>query len=204
MKLLLFVDFLMLIVLALVIHGSINDSHGRNYDRVQSSYTYTARPTARPTPSPSPVPTFTTLSRGSSGTEVANLQRRLNAFGLDCGTADGIYGAKTEAAVREFQRMVGITQDGIAGQETMLMLYKLQGAAVPTPRPSTPKTGTRGSGGGSSSSSQRPQQQERTVWITATGECYHSIPRCGNTKTSYEVTLSEAIDDGYRRCSNCF
>ena len=71
------------------------------------------------------------LRRGSKGSEVTKLQQALNALGYDCGTADGIFGAKTEAAVRNFQRDHSLTVDGIAGKATQAALY----AAEDTPQP---------------------------------------------------------------------
>lgn len=41
------------------------------------------------------------------------------------------------------------------------------------------------------------------VYITPTGKCYHSIPRCGRTKSSSKVSLSYAKKYGYRACSKC-
>lgn len=63
------------------------------------------------------------LSRlGSRGDEVRQIQRKLKELGFFNGTVDGIYGVKTQSAVRSFQRSVGITADGIAGQKTLLYL----------------------------------------------------------------------------------
>ena len=47
---------------------------------------------------------------------------------------------------------------------------------------------------------------ETWVWISATGSKYHSRPDCGNMNPdrAYEETLSDAIDEGYSRCSNCW
>lgn len=64
-----------------------------------------------------------TLRRGSRGDDVKKLQETLNAMGYDCGTADGIFGAKTEIAVRSFQQANGIAADGIAGKNTLALLY---------------------------------------------------------------------------------
>ena len=58
------------------------------------------------------------LRRGSKGTEVTRLQTALNALGYDCGAADGIFGVKTEAAVRRFQRAQQLAVDGVAGRMT--------------------------------------------------------------------------------------
>ena len=62
------------------------------------------------------------LKRGMTGEDVRNMQIMLNALGYECGTADGIYGAKTETAVRAFQAAEHITVDGIAGMETLAVL----------------------------------------------------------------------------------
>lgn len=72
------------------------------------------------------------LRRGSRGSEVTRLQTALNALGYDCGTADGIFGAKTEAAVRAFQQANGLTVDGIAGKATQAALYAAEDAPQPT------------------------------------------------------------------------
>ena len=61
-----------------------------------------------------------TLSRfGSSGSEVREIQTRLNEWGYYNGEIDGIYGSRTVAAVRQFQRSNGLTVDGIAGDSTL-------------------------------------------------------------------------------------
>ena len=57
--------------------------------------------------------------RGSRGTEVRNIQSRLSAWGYNPGSVDGIYGAKTEAAVKRFQQKHGLTADGVAGPATL-------------------------------------------------------------------------------------
>jgi N-acetyl-anhydromuramyl-L-alanine amidase AmpD len=54
------------------------------------------------------------LERGSTGPAVRELQERLSA-GLD---EDGLFGPKTEAAVRAFQQTHGCEVDGIVGTET--------------------------------------------------------------------------------------
>lgn len=59
------------------------------------------------------------------GDDVATLQRRLGALGFDAGRADGVYGADTETAVRDFQRNAGLTVDGICGPATVAALNRL-------------------------------------------------------------------------------
>ncbi|MBQ7689447.1 MAG: spore cortex-lytic enzyme [Clostridia bacterium] len=59
---------------------------------------------------------------GSTGTEVRQIQQKLKSLGYYTGSVDGIYGARTQSAVKAFQRNCGITADGIAGPKTLLYL----------------------------------------------------------------------------------
>ena len=61
-----------------------------------------------------------TLKKGSKGQEVKDLQEALNTLGFASGKVDGIFGAATERAVKEFQSSVGIDADGIVGPITWL------------------------------------------------------------------------------------
>lgn len=67
---------------------------------------------------------YKTLSSGSRGSAVEELQKKLNSLGYSCGIADGDYGAKTANAVREFQRKNGLSVDGIAGPKTLAAIDK--------------------------------------------------------------------------------
>jgi len=66
------------------------------------------------------------LKRGSRGEAVKQLQRALNAARFKCGQVDGIYGPKTEDAVRRFQ-MVYLPHevDGIYGPKTKAKLAEV-------------------------------------------------------------------------------
>lgn len=59
------------------------------------------------------------LRKGCSGEDVRALQYLLHANGCPCGNADGIFGAKTGAAVEQYQRKKNLTPDQIAGAKTM-------------------------------------------------------------------------------------
>ena len=59
------------------------------------------------------------LKRGSSGDEVSAVQRRLKQWGYYTGAVDGIFGAKTTAAVKAFQKKNGLVVDGIVGAKTL-------------------------------------------------------------------------------------
>lgn len=62
---------------------------------------------------------WATSRRGSSGSEVRQIQEKLKRWGYYTGNVDGIYGSKTEAAVKKFQKSNGLKVDGIAGKETL-------------------------------------------------------------------------------------
>ncbi len=59
------------------------------------------------------------------GDDVQTLQERLGALGFDVGRVDGIFGARTARAVREFQANYGIPGDGIVGRSTLRALAGL-------------------------------------------------------------------------------
>ncbi len=58
-----------------------------------------------------------TYRNGSSGSAVYTLQQNLEGLGYGC-VPDGIFGSKTERAVRWYQSDKGLTADGIAGSRT--------------------------------------------------------------------------------------
>jgi len=60
------------------------------------------------------------------GRDVWVLQEALNSLGFSCGHEDGIFGAYTERAVREFQRNCGQPADGIVGAETVRTIERLR------------------------------------------------------------------------------
>ena len=57
--------------------------------------------------------------RGSTGSVVAQIQQKLSAWGYYDGAVDGVYGSRTEAAVKHFQQKNGLTVDGKAGVQTL-------------------------------------------------------------------------------------
>ena len=64
-----------------------------------------------------------TLSKvGSRGDEVRQIQTKLKEKGYNPGAVDGIFGENTRKAVIAFQRDYGLTQDGIAGPNTLKAL----------------------------------------------------------------------------------
>lgn len=61
------------------------------------------------------------------GDDVAELQRRLGSLGFDAGRVDGIFGERTERALRDFQRNGGLVTDSICGPATLMALSRLGG-----------------------------------------------------------------------------
>jgi N-acetylmuramoyl-L-alanine amidase len=60
------------------------------------------------------------------GDDVRDLQSRLNALGFAAGKHDGIYGRGTAAALKDFQRNLGISDDGLVGLETLKAFRRLR------------------------------------------------------------------------------
>lgn len=75
----------------------------------------TQTPTPTPTSQPDPL--------------VQRLQAALNGRGINAGTADGVMGAQTKAAIIAAQSLFGLPTDGVPSEA---LLAKLQGAAKPT------------------------------------------------------------------------
>jgi len=73
-------------------------------------------------------PPTTTIRQGSRGSAVTQLQFLLNYIAqfypsVSSVTQDGVYGINTANAVRSFQRLFGLTADGIVGSVTWRKLY---------------------------------------------------------------------------------
>jgi N-acetylmuramoyl-L-alanine amidase len=60
------------------------------------------------------------------GDDVRALQAALNVLGFDVGREDGIFGQRTDRAVRQFQRNVGLPPDGIVGSTTIEAVARLR------------------------------------------------------------------------------
>lgn len=73
------------------------------------------------------------LVLGSKGEEVKALQQRLKSLGLYNGAIGGNFGPGTEAAVKAFQKMKGLTVDGWAGPQTLAKLREATTSSPVTP-----------------------------------------------------------------------
>lgn len=114
----------------------------------------TSSPTPAPTPSATPVPTinitpnpeYRTIQVGDNGDAVLQLQQKLAEYGYYAGELDGRFGNQTRRAVEAFQYQHGLGVDGIAGRNTLTVLYESNevrmspDSATPSPEPQS--TGT--------------------------------------------------------------
>lgn len=130
---------------------------------LQDQRVYQREAAITPTPSITPrtvritedpaLPTFTPtpciLQKNSIGIEVKQLQQRLKDLGYYSGDVDGQYGTGTQTAVTAFQAQHGLKADGVAGEQTLAILYSESAQTfVPTPTPSaTPAMLSSGSSG---------------------------------------------------------
>ena len=57
--------------------------------------------------------------RGSTGTVVTQIQTKLKNWGYYKYNVDGVYGSRTETAVKAFQQKNGLKVDGVAGKATL-------------------------------------------------------------------------------------
>jgi chitosanase len=98
-------------------------AHGRRADVGLDAGTPTQAVTMQ---QPMPVPVgFTTqriLDRGDRGADVVELQNMLIRIDFKDINPDGVFGPKTEAAVVAFQKLYGLTADGIVGPTTWRIL----------------------------------------------------------------------------------
>ena len=72
------------------------------------------------------------LKTGSNDPAVKDLQDALKALGYYSGAVDGVFGAVTESAVKNFQQAREIAVDGIVGRVTWINIDEAdQSQAIP-------------------------------------------------------------------------
>ena len=122
------------------------------------------------------------LKEGMNGSGVRSLQQQLKTLGYYSGSVDGDYGSGTTAAVIAFQGANGLTQDGVAGKETLNAIY----AAING-------TGGGGSGGGGSSGT-KPE----VYGATASSNGYSTISTTSKSSSANVTALQSALSStGY-------
>ncbi len=181
---------LAVVLLTAVIVGSILQSRPPvSPEEVQATASVTETPVPTPTPTrtpiplpkptgiptPSPVPTvYPTVRRGDKGETVKRIQQQLIALGYLVGLADGDFGAKTEQALKDYQAVQGLSEDGVAGPRTMIHLF--DGVSLP----------------------------QCTVYRNAGERTYHTKSYCSLVREgAEELKLSDAVRLGLEECIHC-
>ena len=100
--------------------------------------------TQTPEPTAEPI-TYANLQKGDESNDVMKLQVRLYNLGYLNDDRDGVYGSKTQTAVKMFQETVGLNATGIADSATQAAIYAddapyAPGAATPSPAPTVQPT----------------------------------------------------------------
>ncbi|MBP6216492.1 MAG: peptidoglycan-binding protein [Luteimonas sp.] len=128
---------------------AFQSARGLQVDGVVGPKTWGELGRARPEALVSPNAPTPQLDRGDRGAAVRELQAGLRKGGFDPGAVDGVFGPRTEAAVRAFQSERGLAVDGIVGPRTWAAL-KGNAPADPPSRPpvDTPPTNPPSSGQG--------------------------------------------------------
>ena len=102
-------------------------SDSTNYESINGSIKLWSKSTSSGgyyyAPTAAVVPDMPMLYRGCTGDAVKTLQDKLNALGYNSGSVDGIFGAKTYAAVTAFQKANSLGVDGIVGKLTWGKIY---------------------------------------------------------------------------------
>ena len=140
------------------------------------------------------------IALGDRGEPVTTLQQRLTLLGYSPGPADGIFGIRTDHAVREFQDDNGLADDGIVGPVTWAAL---KGVATPP----KPPGGTLGVGSkGAEVATAQQQLSSRGYWLGIVDGVFgaltqqavwafqkvQGVPRTGVLNTDDRQTLSQA------------
>lgn len=87
------------------------------------------------------------LQRGDINSDVMNMQLALKSLGYTL-SADGNFGSGTQRVVKAFQQRYGLKVDGVAGNETLSLLYSLAPAYDPEGGNTSGGSGNSGSTGG--------------------------------------------------------
>ena len=120
------------------------------------------------------------LSKGSQGAAVHNLQKQLKELGFYNGSIDGDYGDGTVAAVTAFQQSYGLKADGIAGKGTQNAIHSALGGGGST-------------GGGSTGSSSNPDNYGKT----ASSNGYTTISQTSGSVSNVAAVQSALSAKGY-------
>lgn len=142
--------------------------------------------------------TYNQVSYGSTGSTVTELQKLLNNFGYSL-DVDGIFGANTQAAVKDYQKKNGLAVDGIVGTNTW---GALTGSSAQTSTNAPTTSNNRGSSSNTTSSNKGQSYspttgsnkgQSTTLPTTSSATGSSSSFNYGEYKPSDTVTQAEAL-----------
>lgn len=90
---------------------------------------------------------------------VRQVQEKLKQEGYQVGPVDGIWGPRTQSAVREFQQAEGLEATGELNQQTLAALEIRGGTAAAGGEAGEPGAGTAAGAAGQDQQQEQPQQQ---------------------------------------------
>lgn len=165
----------------------------QHYESARASWSTTPKPTVRTTATRSVVWLEEALSTKISAWVTGDSANVRRGASTSYGVVEKLYyGEKLyiidKTALNGWYKVQ--TQSGNTGYVSA----KLISTSQPTARNSS---GGSGSGGSNS-------QQSRTVYVSRTGECYHSYAGCSDMNNPIAMTEAEAIARGRRRCRKCW
>ncbi len=117
------------------------------------------------------------IKLNSQGSDVRQLQKDLTTLGYYSGTISGKVGAKTEAAIKEFQRKNGLEVDGVAGADTLAAIARA----------------LKGSGSGSSGSSSSNSSSSGPIKLNSTGSAVEKLQRDLKTLGYYNAEITGKV-----------
>lgn len=135
---------------------------------------------------------------GDKGPDVKRIQRRLQGLEYIFVFPDGAYGNGTEEAVRAFQQRNGLSADGVAGAETLSLLFS--GEARPALKPYVLKVSTK---------DQRvyayaPDEEENYTRLVRTMKCSTGAKGTPTPKGTYQASTSPGARWHYFKDFHCW
>ena len=154
---------------------------------------------------------FSLVKRGDKGDSIIEIQKQLVFLGYLTSSADGNFGSGTEQAVKDFQNANRLKVTGIVDESTYNKMFSSDAKHYVVPIvPINNEENSENVGTRNSSNFIDPDVSDDDssimVWLSATGDKYHSINHCGRMDPSkaHQVTLEYAESKGYGPCSKCW
>ena len=128
-----------------------------------------------------------TLSLKSTGDNVKSLQKSLISLGYLKGKADGVFGSKTEEAVKKFQKDNNLEPTGMLDDDTLtLLIWDMLPEKLDRVMPLV---------------SGKPSTYPDTVYIpTDGGKKRHATRECCNMEDPRKVSIRNAEEIGFDAC----